>query len=85
MCIEEPRAHRPFGNPEDFCDLRMRHALDIEHRHHRTMIGRKLEHRFIQALLEFAEIRLPFHLSEVTPVVRVPHTDERPAYLVHDA
>jgi two-component system, LytTR family, sensor kinase len=26
-----------------------------------------------------AEIRLPFHLSEVTPVVRVPHTDEFPA------
>ena len=26
-----------------------------------------------------AEIRLPFHLSEVTPVVRTPHTDELPA------
>ena len=32
-----------------------------------------------------AEIRLPFHLSEVAPVVRVPHTDELPAYLAHDA
>ena len=32
-----------------------------------------------------AEIRLPFHLSEVAPVARVPHTDELPAYLVHDA
>jgi two-component system LytT family sensor kinase len=32
-----------------------------------------------------AEIRLPFHVSGVAPVVRVPHTDELPAYLVHDA
>ena len=32
-----------------------------------------------------AEIRLPFHLSEVAPVVRVPNTGEHPAYLVRDA
>jgi hypothetical protein len=25
-----------------------------------------------------AEIRLPYHLNEVAPVVRVPHTDEFP-------
>jgi hypothetical protein len=32
-----------------------------------------------------AEIRLPFHLSEVTPVVRVPHTDEFPTPAVRGA
>ena len=32
-----------------------------------------------------AEIRLPFHLSEVTPVVRVPHTDELPTPAVRGA
>jgi multisubunit Na+/H+ antiporter MnhB subunit len=31
-----------------------------------------------------AEIRLPFHVNEVAPVVRVRRTDERPASLVHD-
>ena len=32
-----------------------------------------------------AEIRLPFHLSEVAPVVRVPHTDEHPTPAVRGA
>jgi two-component system LytT family sensor kinase len=32
-----------------------------------------------------AEIRLPYHLSEVAPVVRVPHTDEFPTPVVRGA
>ena len=32
-----------------------------------------------------AEIRLPFHLSEVAPVVDVPHTDELPAPAIRGA
>ena len=57
MCVEKSRPDSAFGDAHDLRDLGMRHPLNVEHRDHGAMIGRQLLESFVQALLEFAEIR----------------------------
>src|SRR5712691_112626 len=56
--VEEPRAHGPFGNTQDFTDLGVWHSLNVKHRDDRPVFIRQLHHRLVQSSLELAEVGL---------------------------
>ena len=68
MRIVEPRANGAFGSFENLGDVRMGHALDVEHRNHHSMGFRQLLHRFVQFNLKLVEVRLLLRIRLVGAV-----------------